>query len=172
MTERVIRFGPDDSLLGILNVPEHWSQQSPVAVILNAGIVHRAGPFRLHVDLARALSDVGHASLRMDLSGLGDSETRKVLPEGEDRARLDFRDAMRALEEVCGATTFVPLGLCSGAYNAHQVAIDSGRIVGGVFLDGIVYETEGHRRRVRKRRMGYRFLRNAVKRRVSSDLLQ
>ncbi|MEL6104642.1 MAG: alpha/beta fold hydrolase [Planctomycetota bacterium] len=171
MKEQVFRFGAGEKLLGVLSRPNEADKELPIAVILNAGIVHRVGPFRLHVDIARVLANRGFASLRMDLSGLGDSAVRTDVPEGTDRAQLDVRDAMDALEVETGVDRFVPIGLCSGAYNAHQIAVSDARVVGGVFLDGIVYETEGHRRRKLQRRLGYRFLRNAVKKRMASDIL-
>ncbi|MEM6690702.1 MAG: alpha/beta fold hydrolase, partial [Planctomycetota bacterium] len=171
MTEHAYQFGPLGSLTGILNYPDGVDPEAPVAIILNAGIVHRVGPFRLHVDLARALASRGVASLRMDLSGLGDSETRRDLPEGVDRAKLDVDDAMSALEESHDIRQFVLIGLCSGAYNAHQVCVADPRVVGGVFMDGVVFETPEHKRRMLKRRLRYRFLRNAVKKRLDPNAL-
>lgn len=169
MSEEVFRFGPAEKLMGILSRPSESLGDAPVALMLNAGIVHRVGPFRLHVDLARTLAEQGYASLRLDLSGLGDSEVRTELADGEDRFALDVADAMNALHEAIGVQAFVPIGLCSGAYNSHQVLIANERAAGGVFLDGIVYETDGHRRRKWQRRLRYRFLRNAIKKRVSLD---
>ncbi|MEM0924427.1 MAG: hypothetical protein AAGJ83_00180 [Planctomycetota bacterium] len=172
MNEQVLRFGPNETLLGILTQPSGARRtHTPVALILNAGVVHRVGPFRLHVDLARSLADRGYTSLRMDLSGLGDSEVRKELPDEEDRAMLDINDALDALEQKLGVSEFVPMGLCSGAYNSHQVCVASDRLTGGVFLDGIAYETEGHSRRRIQRRMGFRFLRNALKKRIVPDVI-
>ena len=171
MNEQVLRFGPDDQLIGILNRPREVVDDAPVAVILNAGIVHRVGPFRLHVDLARALAQKGFASVRLDLSGLGDSPVRTSVPEGKDRAELDVRDVMDSLQQSLLVERFVPLGLCSGAYNAHQIAIADNRVAGAVFFDGIVYETPEHRRRKRQEKLGSRFLRNAIKKRVAADII-
>ena len=172
MIEQVLRFGPNNSLLGILTQPSTGTIRSaPVALLLNAGVVHRVGPFRLHVDVSRSLADQGYTSFRMDLSGLGDSEVRKELPDEEDRAMLDINDALDALEQELDVHEFVPMGLCSGAYNSHQVCVASDRLTGGVFLDGIAYETEGHNRRRMQRRMGFRFLRNALKKRIVTDAI-
>jgi len=78
MKETVYQFGPNNSLTGILSQPDESVRvaDAPVALILNAGIVHSIGPFRLHVDIARSLAEAGFSSFRIDLSGLGDSETR------------------------------------------------------------------------------------------------
>ncbi|MEM9365123.1 MAG: alpha/beta fold hydrolase [Planctomycetota bacterium] len=169
MIEQGFRFGTDDTLMGVLSRPAHTNQEVPVALILNAGIVHRVGPFRLHVDLARALAERGYPSLRIDLSGIGDSEIRNELPEGSDRVELDVADAMASLNADLGTQTFVPIGLCSGAYKSHQVAFRNEHAVGGVFLDGIVYETWGHARRKLLGKMRYRRVRNAIKQRLVKE---
>ena len=78
MHETICQFGPNNGLTGILTEPDESVRvaDAPVALILNAGIVHNIGPFRLHVDIARLLAAAGFSSFRIDLSGLGDSATR------------------------------------------------------------------------------------------------
>jgi len=151
--ERVCHFGPKGGLFGILTTPDDASavKDAPIALILNAGIVHRVGPFRLHVDLARQLADAGYSTLRLDLSGLGDSAQRTG-----------------NLQKETGVNRFVIIGLCSGAYNAHQVSVKDDRIVGSVFMDGIVFRTLGFfwRHKV-GRLLKPRFWRNSIKRRWS-----
>ena len=168
--EKICRFGPQNSLFGVLTTPERETEASgaPIAVILNAGIVHRIGPFRLHVDLARQLASKGFSTLRIDLSGLGDSQARPgKIDTHEDRAVLDVSDALDYLTETTGTDRFVILGLCSGAYNAHQVGVKDPRVVGSVFMDGIVFRTFSyylHHHFFRYFR--WRFWRNALKRRL------
>jgi dienelactone hydrolase len=143
-TETVVCFGKDGAMTGILT--ESGSKQDParpMIVILNAGIVHRVGPYRMHVDIARRLAAEGFSTLRFDLSGLGDSEMRKDTRSDEERAVLDVQEAMDHLERTLGAKRFILLGLCSGADNAHPVSVRDPRVVGGVFLDGFGYETTG-----------------------------
>ncbi len=96
MNETICKFGPEEGLFGILTTPSHDRKVNgaPIAIILNAGVVHRIGPFRLHVVLARQLAEQGFSTLRMDLSGLGDSQPRKGKINPEQRAELDVRDAM------------------------------------------------------------------------------
>ena len=78
MNQQVCNFGTDGHLFGILTTPDEEVrvEGAPIALILNAGIVHRIGPFRLNVDIARQLAELGFSTLRMDLSGLGDSGPR------------------------------------------------------------------------------------------------
>ena len=168
MKETVCNFGPDDRLFGILTTPDEDVRvdDAPIALILNAGIVHRVGPFRIHVDIARQLAAAGFSTLRLDLSGLGDSSPRTGKIAVEDRAVLDVNDAMNFLETETGVNKFTLLGLCSGAYNAHRVAVKDKRIVGAVFLDGIVFRTAGFYFRHYWRIFRFRFWRNAIKRRL------
>lgn len=146
MQETVIQFGPDKGLLGILTTPADSVRVdgAPIAVIINAGIVHRIGPFGLHVKMARQLAEAGYSTLRLDLSGLGDSQPRTEKLGGENRAVLDVEDALDFLQANHDSDRFVIIGLCSGAYNAHQVAVKDDRIVGAVFMDGIVFRTTGY----------------------------
>ncbi len=171
MKESVCNFGPNGSLFGILTTPDDdvRVKGAPISLILNAGIVHRVGPFRIHVDIARQLANKGYSTLRLDLSGLGDSGPRTGKIELEDRALLDVSDAMDFLEQETGVDKFTLLGLCSGAYNAHCVAVKDERIVGSVFLDGIVFRTAGYHIRRFLRFFRPRFWRNAIKRWITSD---
>ena len=171
MKETTCNFGPKGSLFGILTTPDDDKRikDAPIALILNAGIVHRIGPFRMHVDIARRLAAKGISTLRLDLSGLGDSATRTGNLEVEDRAELDVCDAMDFLKQETGKEDFVILGLCSGAYNAHKVAVKDNRIIGSVFMDGIVFRTFGfYFRHYFTRFLKPRFWRNAIKRRMMS----
>lgn len=177
MKEITCNFGPNKSLFGILTLPDDdvKVKDAPISLILNAGIVHRVGPFRIHVDIARQLAAQGFATLRLDLSGLGDSAARTGKIDIEDRALLDVSDAMDFLEQEMGTNRFTLLGLCSGAYNAHRIAVKDERIVGSVFMDGIVFRTAGFHIRRFMRYFRPRFWRNTIKRRMmqnSGDLDQ
>jgi len=166
--ETVHQFGQQAKLTGVLTQPPLASRvpDSPVVVMLNAGIVHRVGPFRLHVDMARSLAQCGFTSLRIDLSGLGDSSPRTGKLTKDERVRCDFEDAADFLHRQGLANRFVVLGLCSGAYHAHQIALQNPQCVGGVFLDGIVFPTWGfYFRHHFLRLFSGRFWRNAIKRR-------
>ena len=166
MKETVVRFGPNKGLMGILTEPADCLAGGPVAVILNAGMTHRVGPFRLHVHLARRLAGQGFRVFRLDLSGRGDSQIRAGKLSHEERAQLDVQDAFDCLAEKLGVGKFVLIGLCSGAFNSHQVSVNDERVVGAVFMDGIVFRTIGYYLRSSMRYVRPRFWRNAIKRRV------
>jgi len=140
MKERACTFGESGGLYGILTEPEAPSDR-PFAILLNAGLVHRVGPFRISVDLARRLAALGFSTLRMDLSGLGDSAPRPGEPDLHQRVVADVRDAMDFLALRCGARRFVVGGICSGAINAHRAAVADPRVAGLIMLDGYAYST-------------------------------
>ncbi|HWU86648.1 MAG TPA: hypothetical protein VN253_05215, partial [Kofleriaceae bacterium] len=77
VTEVIHQFGADDGLFGIVTLPPEQlraaSEERPFAVLLNSGLMHRVGPFRTGVELARSLAARGVRVLRYDRSGLGDS---------------------------------------------------------------------------------------------------
>jgi dienelactone hydrolase len=139
--ERVVRFGPRQSLAGILSTPRSPLADVPFVVIINAGIVHRVGPNRLYVDIARALSARGYSALRFDLLGLGDSDplTRNVSLTGA--AISDIKTALDFLEATYAAKAFVLCGLCAGADYGMLTTFDDARVVGSVLIDPSVRRT-------------------------------
>jgi pimeloyl-ACP methyl ester carboxylesterase len=168
MKETICNFGADSGLFGILTSPDKDIEVSgaPTMIILNAGIVHRVGPFRIHVDVARMMASHGYSTLRIDLAGLGDSAPRTGKFDTDERALLDVREAMDFLKSDHGVDSFVLVGLCSGAYEAHRISVKDRRVVGAAFLDGIVFPTFGFWLRNQKRFFKPRFWRNAMKRRL------
>jgi pimeloyl-ACP methyl ester carboxylesterase len=142
MTEQAFRFGRAGHLVGIAGLPSATPANIGI-IVLNAGLVHRTGPFRLHVAIARRLNACGYPTLRFDLSTLGDSAASdESLPRAQ-QVRADVADAMDLLGEQAGCTRFVLVGLCSGAENAHLVACSDPRVAGAIFLDGFAYRTPG-----------------------------
>jgi pimeloyl-ACP methyl ester carboxylesterase len=139
--EKIVRFGENRGLVGILSEPQvSDGVDRPALIMCNAGVVHRVGPNRLFVDAARQAAADGFTVLRFDLSGLGDSQARQDgLPYLESRIQ-EGRLAMDFLEKR-GISRFAFLGLCSGADHAYRIARVDSRVVGLVMLDGYVYRT-------------------------------
>jgi hypothetical protein len=108
---------------------------------MNAGVIHRIGPHRLNVKIARALAAKGVASLRMDLSGLGDSGSATGGINFQDQAIADMRAAMDYLARVHHFRKFVVIGICSGAALAYRVALADDRVMGCLMFDGFTYPT-------------------------------
>jgi alpha/beta superfamily hydrolase len=135
-SEEAIVFGTNSRLVGIVTSPS--SGDRPVSdmavVLLNAGIVHRVGPNRLYVGLARELARMGMTALRFDHSGIGDSPPRQDQLEFEHAAVLETLDAVEWLTTHKSCQRFALLGLCSGTRTAFKVAQSDARVTSLVFL--------------------------------------
>ncbi len=142
MNETVIRIGRDRRLVGVLSAPERAAER-PAVLFLNAGVVHRVGPHRLHVRIARRLAGAGIASLRLDLSGLGDSPPARRALGFERQAVEDVAAGVDALSEIVGARGVVALGMCSGADLAYGAGLSDNRLSGLILLDPYAYEAPG-----------------------------
>jgi hypothetical protein len=141
--ERAVEFGPDSGLRGIVTMPAAASAPwtTPAMVILNAGVIHRVGPNRLSVRIARTVAELGIPALRFDLSGIGDSLPRKEARPLTESVALDVRAAIDFLARTYGAERFVSFGLCSGGREALRAAYRDPRVVGAVMVDPYGYRT-------------------------------
>lgn len=144
MHEQAFRFGNARHLVGVVGLPPVLEQGVGV-IFLNAGMVYRVGPFRLHVELARKLNALGYPTLRFDLSTIGDSGASGQRLSRPAQVVADVSDAMELLKQQSGCTRFVLFGLCSGAQNAHSAAHVDNRVAGAFFLDGYGHRTFGQR---------------------------
>jgi pimeloyl-ACP methyl ester carboxylesterase len=139
MTERALRFGPEDSFAGVLCDPGGRLPRRIGVLLLSTGTMPRAGMGRLGARLARRLAQFGLPSLRMDLRGIGDSAG--VPGQADPAAPPDlYRDAVaeeaRAGLDLLarhGASCCLVVGVCAGAHAALQLARIDER-VGGVAL--------------------------------------
>ena len=145
MAERAFRFGRARHLVGIAGLPP-IARGTVGVIVLNTGLMHRVGPFRLHVDLTRRLNALGYPTLRFDLSTMGDSGASAEAGSREEQVRADVRDAAALLTGHAGCTRFVLVGLCRGAQSAHIACTEAG-VAGAVFLDGYIYRTFGFKLR-------------------------
>lgn len=131
--ETMVRFGPGGRLVGILS-ESGLPADAPVLVLPNAGLVPKAGPFRLHVELARRLAAHGVRTFRFDLPGVGESPRR---------AGLDYREAtLAALDHLCAnlrGARFAVGGVCSAADLAWIAALSNEKVAGVMMLDGMCY---------------------------------
>lgn len=133
LRDEALRFGSDEQLVGIVTHPGHPAQTA--VLLLNAGVLHRIGPHRLHVSLARRLASLGFTALRLDLGGIGDSVASSDAPTFRESAVADTRLAMSGLD----ARHHVIFGICAGADNALATALVDDRVAGIVLVDPYVY---------------------------------
>lgn len=137
--ERTASLGTHGQILAVIAEPD-GSDKTPARtamLIVNAGTVHRVGPSRLHVRLARRLARRGLPAVRFDLPGLGDSS---LLPAEQgmsfiDRAVLAVQQVMNDLERLENWSSFIVAGLCSGAVVAAETALADTRVKGVVPVD-------------------------------------
>jgi hypothetical protein len=140
-SQRAVLFGEYEHLVGILTEPTVDRPDRTAVLMLNAGMLNSAGPFRLHVDLASALRDVGLYSFRFDLSGIGESLAVANPGTSLERAARGVSAAMDYMQMEHGIHRFALFGLCSGADDALFSALQDDRIRGIFAMDGLGYRT-------------------------------
>ena len=126
-------------LFGMLTRPTHRTRKVGF-IIINSGLLHRVGPFRLYVDIARNLAAEGYPSIRLDQPGKGDSDATPGVALA-DATVASITKAAQSLRAETGVERFVVGGLCSGADDALQVADRIPDLCGLVLFDGYAPRT-------------------------------
>ncbi len=150
--ESVVEFDGDTHLVAIATEPAK-SRANPGVVILNAGVLHRVGPHRLHVRLARRLAGAGFVTVRVDLSGIGDSRAVPGDLDFRDSAVADTRQLIDRLGANGGPSRYVLFGVCAGADNALATALIDARVEGVVLIDPAAYASPQARLREALRKL-------------------
>jgi len=139
MREQAFLFGEHRTLVAVVTEPSaaDGTQTAPIGgvLLLNAGVIHRVGPSRLYVHLARALAEAGWLSVRLDHSGIGDSPVRRDGLSFEQSAIAEVREVMDALEQSRGLRRFLLIGLCSGAVTSFDAARVDDRVAAIVMIN-------------------------------------
>ncbi|HXB57691.1 MAG TPA: alpha/beta fold hydrolase [Vicinamibacteria bacterium] len=136
MKEGALLFGEEKSLVAVITEPSGaLGRERPAVIFLNAGVLHRVGPNRIHVRLARELARHGFVSMRFDFSGLGDSRSRRDPTPFVESAVAETRQGMDLLASSRGAQSFLLIGICSGADNALRAAGLDERVVGTALIE-------------------------------------
>ena len=143
--EKHFHFGSENQLSGILSSPLDPDSKKPVIVLLNSGSVHRVGPNRLYVSLARKLTAQGYPVFRMDFQGLGDSAWPTSLRENHpypDSAVHDTESALDFLKDKLGYQHSILIGLCSGAHSAFHAGVEltDHQILDSVLINPLTYQ--------------------------------
>lgn len=142
--DKVFLFGEKKNIMGIVTEPDdsHAITDQPFVIILNSGLVHRPGPFRMNKDFSMLLSENGIASLRFDLSGVGDSEKQAMDSMlNKERSLSDVGEAITFIKDRLNPSKIIVMGLCTGADLAHRSAVKYPEISGSILLDGYGYPT-------------------------------
>lgn len=124
-----ICYDSKNKLMGILSYHSHLNKDKskPLIILTNSGSVHRVGPNRVYVQLARSLASEGYPVLRFDLSNLGDSVLGT--PENENNpyseyAIHDIAIILELMKKEYGFNSFIISGICSGAHNAFHAGLN------------------------------------------------
>ena len=126
--EELLDIGTDGAF-GILTRAQ--SPRRGLGVVLfNAGLIHRSGPLRFHVDLARRLAASGFDVLRFDLPGIGDAAMEDAGTPQAVAAR-----AFDCLQAATGAQGFICGGTCSAADHGWHMATMDTRVRGLILID-------------------------------------
>ncbi|MCO5119230.1 MAG: hypothetical protein M9951_06305 [Burkholderiaceae bacterium] len=143
MNERTLQFGPSRELVGTLCAPASGagpaSGTTTGLLLLNAGIVHRIGPHRINVRLAREAATRGIPSLRFDLAGRGDSSPAAPGLSYDEQAVADIGQAVATLCRYGRCDRVMLFGICSGADDGLSAAMVEHRIVSLVMFDPPIY---------------------------------
>ncbi len=135
INETAIQTHGPTPLIGVMTTPAAKSPRSTAVLLLNAGLIHRIGPNRFYVKMARHLAQKGFVVCRFDLSGIGDSSAR------QDRIALEPRivdDTQQVMELICqtqGIARFILIGHCSGAAYAMLLARHDPRVTATVMIN-------------------------------------
>ena len=148
LTESTFAFGPEANLPGTLTVPDGGPGRRVAVLLLDSGVIHRVGPHRINVKLARRLAADGFVAFRFDLSPVGDGVPARGAASFDRQAVAEIALAMDEVERRTGIGRFVVYGICSGAVHAFAAARDDARIAGIYMQDGYAFPT----RRARLRR--------------------
>lgn len=145
VVERPVWIG---NLFGITSAPRDRARRNGKAVVfLNAGSIHRVGPNELFARFARECASRGYVSLRLDLSGIGDSPARPGAPVNEaysPRASQDIDEALAWLASKERTSDARLIGLCSGAYHGFKAATAGKKLRRAILINPLVYfHTEG-----------------------------
>ncbi|WP_241289734.1 serine aminopeptidase domain-containing protein [Burkholderia stabilis] len=140
MTEQVVAVGPN-RLAGVLCRPAGATPSvpaSPALVIANTSTNPRSGEGRFGVRLARAMARVGVTTLRIDVTGIGDSGPAAA----DDQSGVVY--STQAIDDVAAAADWlralghadvIAAGVCSGAYAALHAAVKTPSLGGVIAIN-------------------------------------
>lgn len=138
--ERIIKFGGNPSLVGVLTEPAKHLSKNFCVIISNSGLIHKPGPNRLSVTIARQLAAKGIHAFRFDFSGMGDSPLSATIQDGLRSNITEIRCAMDKITAITGIASFALYGLCSAAEVSFRTSLEDERVAGLILVDGY-YQT-------------------------------
>lgn len=137
--EQPLTFGGEQAMFGVLCAPTDMPVRATL-ILLNMAYTYHIGWGGLWVQVSRQLAQHGIATLRVDLSNIGDSRASSSGPLQviySDQQLADIRSVVNGLKETGGpgeAPIFMA-GTCSGAYSALHFAAANADIAGVVSIN-------------------------------------
>lgn len=135
MKESVFSFGEKNALTGVWCEPAAPRPGAPPVLFWNVGVQHHVGPYRIWVDLARRLAELGFRSLRFDLGNMGDSGVTGQPPAA------DVTAAINAACKRLGTSKVALIGFCSSVDQLHEVGLADERAAAMIYVEGYAYRT-------------------------------
>jgi alpha-beta hydrolase superfamily lysophospholipase len=126
LCERPIEIDPKPRLFGIVTEPVRDERRRRAVILVNSGADYHIGAGRMYVAMARRWADQGYVAVRMDLRGIGDSDTPRggapdeVFPPG---AIGDIAAAVDFVRKHYGVREVTLAGLCSAGYHVLRAAV-------------------------------------------------
>ena len=139
MKEYIVRLGQSNEWRGVLTEPDGdaVNHRGEIVVFLNAGIINRTGPGRIHVKWARNLAGMGYRCFRFDTRKSAGGWAFKSGPDSWERARAkDVSLFLDAFANRFQSKRFILAGICSGADDAFWTARLDQRISGVILVNG------------------------------------
>ena len=112
----------------------------PIVVFVSAGLTHRVGPNGLYRKLAAICAELGFGTVRVDLSGVGESPVSTASEQEPLRSRQEVRATFDFLNRTRACTSFVVAGICTGAEVAFEVARTEPRVCAALMINGLLDE--------------------------------
>jgi predicted alpha/beta hydrolase len=140
--ETAVFLDPQRMLFGVVSEPRATDAVRDVVILLNSGTIHHIGPSRLYVAFARRCAANGIGALRLDLSGVGDSNARPGEPENSpysDSARIDILAAIDFVARRFPNARVHLVGLCSGAYHGLKAAAAGSALSSVVIVNPLTF---------------------------------
>jgi len=134
--ESAILTGHAPPLVTVITEPPAGVPRLTVGILLlNAGIVHRVGPGRLYVRLARRLAEIGFPVVRFDASGFGDTPVRPDNLPFDRSSVAETVEVMNDLARRARVDRFMLAGICSGAVTSFKTALVDARVSSLVLMN-------------------------------------
>ncbi|WP_026911159.1 alpha/beta hydrolase [Patulibacter minatonensis] len=166
---RVADGGP--GVFGIVSEPDGPRSHELTVVFLNAGGQRHVGPNRMWVEAARRWAAGGVPSVRIDVGSLGDAPGPDLVAHtGEELHNPTVVAQVRAALDLVVArglpSTFMIVGLCSGAWMGFNAALGDPRVRSTVLINARALVWSSALGDVRDARVGKRIVKRSQWKRV------